>query len=399
MVLNDNAPEKWELDHHSAAKHAVLARYMKAWLPILASGARRANVPADVVIVDGFAGRGRYRDGEPGSPIILRQIAADVVGSGRAERVEMFFIEKDPENHAALDALLRATPNVMGVEEHPPVRAEFAQEALSILASALPLPRPRASFWFIDPFGFSGIPLEVMRQILSRPRAEVFITLMVHYLNRFIEDPYKHPGIAETFGLETNQLNSAIADVRASGHAAAALRELYEQRLRTEAGAKYVWPFRVARAGSNDTFYYLIHGSTHPKALREMKKATYAVGDWRHSFLGADDVSITGQAELPTIDELNEDLPTLKRRLLETFGGQEIAYDPKRWPAERSLLNEACPDPRFFKWVDGHFKDALVDLIKEGRVTKVPVETKGQRGLAGEDRLRFPPSHQLSLLG
>ncbi len=54
----------WEIDPHTRAKHRILERYLQAWLPIMSSRNER------LVIVDGFAGPGIYKGGEPGSPII-----------------------------------------------------------------------------------------------------------------------------------------------------------------------------------------------------------------------------------------------------------------------------------------------------------------------------------------
>ncbi len=62
--LADSDPEKWVYSQHAAAKHEILRRYLGAWLPIL--GSRHPKL----VIYDGFAGRGRYRDGEDGSPVL-----------------------------------------------------------------------------------------------------------------------------------------------------------------------------------------------------------------------------------------------------------------------------------------------------------------------------------------
>jgi len=233
-----------------------------------------------------------------------------------------------------------------------------------------------------------------MREILRPPRSEVFITFMVREANRFLETPQHQPHIASTLGLDAQAYTRAISKVRSSGRAAQALRELYERRLREDGGAQYVWTFRVAQAGEGDTIYYMMHASTHPKAFREMKKATFDVGGWRHAFLGEDDVAVTGQRELPMMDAVNADIPLLKQRLLDVFADQELAYDPG--PGHRNLLNEACPDPRFFKWVDKHFHDALLQLVVEGLVTKTAVTTRGKRGLSGEDRIRFPAVRQLS---
>src|SRR2546422_3191119 len=55
----------WNLEPHSRGKHHILRRYIQAWLPIMSMSNSR------IVIVDAFAGPGRYLGGEEGSPLIL----------------------------------------------------------------------------------------------------------------------------------------------------------------------------------------------------------------------------------------------------------------------------------------------------------------------------------------
>jgi hypothetical protein len=170
------------------------------------------------------------------------------------------------------------------------------------------------------------------------------------------------------------------------------LRDLYVNRLGEAAGARYVWAFRVASGGAQDTIYYLIHASTHVKAFREIKDASFDEGGWRHSFLGKDDFVESGQAELPFFET---DLTSLKQQLISVFAGRELPYDPSGTSAEAGLLNEAYPDPRFHMWIERHFHRALVELIRDLTVRKTPVSTSGRRGLQGGDRLHFPPARQL----
>ncbi|MGL5826279.1 MAG: three-Cys-motif partner protein TcmP, partial [Nocardioides sp.] len=63
-MSKDSDPKKWDYPPHTQAKHAILANYLGAWYPILSSTRGR------ILYLDGFAGRGRYQGGEPGSPII-----------------------------------------------------------------------------------------------------------------------------------------------------------------------------------------------------------------------------------------------------------------------------------------------------------------------------------------
>jgi three-Cys-motif partner protein len=67
--VTDHDDGKWDCPPHTKAKHEMLAKYLDAWYPIIASWNGR------LVFLDGFAGRGRYTDGSEGSPLIaLRRL-------------------------------------------------------------------------------------------------------------------------------------------------------------------------------------------------------------------------------------------------------------------------------------------------------------------------------------
>lgn len=73
----------WTLEDHTLAKHRILRGYLEAWLPIMGSWCPR------LVLVDGFAGPGIYKKGEPGSPIVmlnayLKHTARDRIRAGYA---------------------------------------------------------------------------------------------------------------------------------------------------------------------------------------------------------------------------------------------------------------------------------------------------------------------------
>jgi three-Cys-motif partner protein len=86
MALPDKTV--WNAEPHTVAKHIILQTYLGAWFPILAKFNGR------IIYVDGFAGPGRYADGEVGSPIIALDWARTHRASLSGELV-FYFIEKD----------------------------------------------------------------------------------------------------------------------------------------------------------------------------------------------------------------------------------------------------------------------------------------------------------------
>ena len=100
----------WKLEPHTLGKHKVLRGYLDAWIPIMASWSGR------ILFIDGFAGPGEYRKGEPGSPIIainsLVEHTADHIIRGE---MGFIFIESDEKRvehlREIIDPLLESLPS------------------------------------------------------------------------------------------------------------------------------------------------------------------------------------------------------------------------------------------------------------------------------------------------
>lgn len=150
-------------------KHAILSGYVVPFASKTGSTATGRRV----VIVDGYAGAGRYEDGSPGSPALIAAAANHPALRNRV--VECLFVEKDKATYEKLCRVLADEDNggqivweaINGnVEDH-------LDELLS-RAEGVPL------FLFLDPFGL-GLPFEVITEIFQRrpsgqyaPATEVF---------------------------------------------------------------------------------------------------------------------------------------------------------------------------------------------------------------------------------
>jgi len=107
-------PVLWDLDAHTGAKHRVLRAYLDAWIPVMAQQglkvhARKSDAPR-LLLVDGFAGPGRYATGEQGSPLIMLDALLSHSGFDRFGEVvfTFLFVEQDRRRVARLRAELAA---------------------------------------------------------------------------------------------------------------------------------------------------------------------------------------------------------------------------------------------------------------------------------------------------
>lgn len=258
----------WSLEPHTSAKHEVLVEYLKAWLPILSMGQKR------IIYLDGFAGPGEYKGGEEGSPVLAIRTAKEHTLRERFNEILFWFIEKDSARAKNLEQVLeRTTTDLPSNIEYHVEGAEFAPTFESVLdeiedAGANLAP----TFAFLDPFGFSGLPMELITRLLSYDRCEVLVTFMTGFINRF-NDELRENALNELF--MTSKWEQ-IREIEQPDQRRDFLINLYENQLRNVAGAKHVRTFAMY-SKQNQLLYHLVYATKHWKGLEVMKEAMYKV--------------------------------------------------------------------------------------------------------------------------
>jgi len=376
----DSALGKWEYREHTRVKHILLEKYLDAWISILGKYNPR------ICYFDGFAGRGEYVDEkthkviQTGSPIIALKVA-DRRG-GYFDKLICYFVEKDKDNFDNLEEVLeREKPNIenwqkIEVRKENDEFANVADEIFDYLEKEKGIIVP--SFFFVDPFGFSGIPFSTIVRILSNPRTEVFFTFMVRDIARFIGLPELEDTFNTLFG--TEKWKGILAS---SQKPEIALIDLYREQLHEAARVKYSWPFRVCTPEKVQTLYYLLHVTNNYKGHSVMKTIMFnqsARGGF--AYLGPQDVGARSQMTLFDINDIHN----LKRYLFERFKGITVSYD--------KLQEEVClPWYSEPPYIDRHYRQALKELEKDKKVEIYRITSKTARGLDGDDRIAFPRSN------
>jgi len=226
------------------------------------------------------------------------------------------------------------------------------------------------SFFFVDPFGFSGVPFRVIQKILSNPKTEVFFTLMTRDINRFLTVDHAEKYLDELFGTtEWKKIQSATKPE-------VALINFYREQLHVSAKAKYSLAFRVCMSEIAQTVYYLIHVTNNFKGHNIMKSImSHQSADGNFAYLGPNDVAEKSQVKLFNINDIND----LKNCLIERFKGKTIAYN---------MIHEKICEPWYSEppFIDKHYQDAIKELEKEKKVT---INGKGPRGGLNNSQVTF----------
>lgn len=326
----------WPITRPTQAKHTILRKYLDAWLPILGAG-RSAH--EHLVLIDGFAGPGRYSGGERGSPLIMLSAYLEHPTTLDAT-AHFFFIEED---HARCEHL---RSEVTQLTLPAKVRVEIIEgsfvDALPSLIDRLTarfgqLP---PTFAFVDPFGAEEIPAALSTDLLDFPRCEALVYFPVAFLARFAEQPEFAPILNGLYGGDQWKRALAASEFETKKRM---LHDLFLAELQKR--IQWVRSFEITpatEAGGNT--YYLFFGTGSQVGLRRMKDAM-----WKVDPASGEAFRDSTLADHPVLFEQKPDLGRLRDILREEFGRNWFTISQAE---EFTLLQTAFRD-------NGHLKPVL----------------------------------------
>ncbi|HEX5761879.1 MAG TPA: three-Cys-motif partner protein TcmP [Solirubrobacterales bacterium] len=367
-------PVLWDLDDHTRAKHRVLRSYLSAWLPVMGQQALRVNDPVNpprLLVVDGFAGPGRYATGEDGSPLIMLKTLLEHEAFERMKKVEFLylFIEHDNRRFEHLEKELDALDvpaNVKVAPEH----GEF-EETFGRMVDDVHKKQGRTlvpTFAFIDPFGYSAASMSLAGRFLTFERCEALIFLPLNYLVRFVGREGQENAMTSLFGSE--RWREAI---KMKGEEKGAfLLGLFEEQLGSRGDVKHVRSFELRTADGND--YRLVFATPHDKGLELMKDAMWSVDPVE----GTRYVATRTDEGQEVLFQSDVDTQPLLEHLRKKFQGKWFTIEE----AERATLLETPYR------VSGHLKGKTLAPAEKAGQVEVD-RSGGQKRLAAGVRIRF----------
>ncbi|MDP9224639.1 MAG: three-Cys-motif partner protein TcmP [Actinomycetota bacterium] len=223
----------------NAMKHRIVGNYVKSALPTLINWSNR-----DVWYADLFAGAGRYDDGQPGSPLIVAEEADQRFRTKGPPLIHCFNVERDP---GIFDALQKNTSHIA-----PEVIDNRLGDWSNHLDDLLALTQPNHAplIVFLDPFGFEGIELSKLVQILSgigSEAREMVITLNLAGMQRMVaaEHAARLKGKAHDYSALPDRVfgtptwRASLVDGLLPDESLQRLVDLYEQQLFATGGGGF----------------------------------------------------------------------------------------------------------------------------------------------------------------
>lgn len=352
----------WELETHSLGKHHILRRYAQAWMPIMSSAHKR------LVVVDGFAGPGRYLGGEPGSPLILLEayLSHKYRATITSEVIYLFIEERrDRVDHLRTEIDKLDLPSSVRVH----VEQGRYEEIFGVTLRGLQRSGQRLAptLAFIDPFGYSDAPMDLTGQFFEFKHCEVLVYMPLAFVSRFVGRPGQEGPMTSLFGTSQGWRPA----IQMQGDARRQfLHDLFRDQLHAN-GCSFVRSFEIQTDRSNG--YYLFFGTNHELGLEKMKEAM-----WSLDPLSGQSFRDSTNGDQLVLFKTRPDTRSLEADLHAKFGDREFTIDE----AERFTNLETA-----FKKT--HLREPiLVPAERDGRL-EVLTDRHRKRSYPGGTRMRF----------
>jgi len=240
-----------EKEPQTVTKHNIFENYLEPWARIIS----KQTWVKDAYYVDAFAGAGKYKTGEIGSPVIAANIL--IKYQKPTCHLHCVCIERDAKRYEILEGALRQFETKLDIKKH---NSEFLTCVDKILNNMGKSP----AFFFIDPEGFSGLDFDKIEAILTLAHREVLINFQYNSIQRWLTAPKVEDTITKLFG--TPAYKKARNEME--------LIELCKRQIRQT--GSFVWYFRNRFPKRNRTFYYLVYATKNITGFKIMKDVMFS---------------------------------------------------------------------------------------------------------------------------
>lgn len=373
----------WELQEHSKVKHQILKAYLPTFFKITTS-----KHWTEFIYVDGFAGVGKYKGGELGSPLhALNLLSYQANRISRIKKIYCIFIEKNKDNFNGL------VENIDEIQYNNKIivrtyNDEFSNVINGILSEYHDTLSVNPSFFFIDPYGYSKVPFEINQKIFefadhtkrNYGRPEIFYNLMVGFMDRFMDDESKDRSITKLFGTENWKQNVTEIQRNNKWDLRRAFSYYFRERLISETDAKYTWKYKFKNPKTNKWIYDMIYATTNFKGLKVMKDLMNKIGKkGTFEFHGRYENMIRNQLELTDFMNIEDPRQQELKKFLKNNIITNNTYDYE------DLLELIYVDTPY---VETDLKQCLKDLERQG-FCKIKRIASKRDGIKEGDKISF----------
>jgi three-Cys-motif partner protein len=250
-------------------KHCLLEGYLPDW-------AYKVGSKWDsLVYVDAFAGPWQtkhpsYEDSSFGVAVNALHRCQTGLRETRSQdlHMECILVEQDENAFAHLEQFAAGQSHPNFVVRALPGKFENQIPAIERLIKQSG--RSPFRFIFLDPKGWTDIPMGRLRPLLRNRSCEVLVTLMTRHIIRFLDQVDREDSYAKLFGRPG--VVEVLRNTRPDQRVERAVQE-YSLSLKQLCNFKYVSSAVIMEPDQEAVRYYLVYASNHPRGVEVFKAA------------------------------------------------------------------------------------------------------------------------------
>jgi three-Cys-motif partner protein len=277
------------------------------------------------------------------------------------------FNDENPDHSKYLTEEISKLPKIGSMKYPPSVQTGNID---STVADQLATVKLVPTFSFIDPFGYKGLSLGLVRGAIKDWGCDCVFFFNYNRINAGISNPIVDSHMNALFSLErADRLRAEL-----SGKSPVQRESLILERLAEaikELGGRYVLPFRFRNANGTRSTHHLIFVSKHVKGYEIMKDIMAKESSTHDDGVPSLEYS-PADASTPLLFLLKRSMDQLRGSLLSTFCGQSLPMI--------EIYNQHHVDTRFIK---RNYKDALLELERTKVISAVPTNRRAGGPLRG----------------
>jgi three-Cys-motif partner protein len=363
-----------EQEEQSQIKAEIVMKYFLTWASIMISTQQRYNKEKRVAYVDLFAGRGRYRDGSPSTPIMILEKAIE--DPKLCERLVAVFNDKNAANSDSLRESIKSLPGIERLKYQPQVyTGEVDDEVVQSFASRTLVP----TFLFVDPWGYKGLSLNLVSSVLKDWGCDCVFFFNYNRISPGLNNDAVQAHMEALFGPErAARLRQRFETT--NPHPADRETFIIEEMTKAlkEVGGQHVIPFRFRNSTGTRTTHHLFFVS---KAFLGFERMRQIMHDQSQKDFGVAKFEYNpADARYPSLFAMCRPLEDLEEMLLTDCAGKTL-------PFQKLYESHSVGKPYVIK----NYREVLCRMEQEGKVTMDrPCPPRRRGTLAETVRITFP---------
>jgi three-Cys-motif partner protein len=349
-----------EITEQSEVKAEIVRKYFWRWAKIIANQVRRHGRD-EIGYVDLFAGRGRYEDGTPSTPILILESAiSDPLIS---QFLVAKFNDENPDNAKALEDEISKIPNVNHLKHKPVVRNVVVDDTLAPRFERWNVP----TLFFLDPWGYKGISLKLIKALLRPWGCDCIFFFNYNRINQHLSNPIFTDNMNAFFGKErADSLRASLHGKSPEERQSIIINEM--KAALAELGGKHSIEYYFKATSGKKTSHFLIFASKNPLGYDKMKEIMAAESTRAEQGVASFGFNPLDKQRSDPMFPLFTPLDDLAELLINDLAGRTVTME--------EIYREHALGRNFtFK----NYQDALKKLEAEGKIVTNPPSEKRVR--------------------